>query len=374
MNGHMRKLLSLFLVLVLMLALGVGVGCTSSDDEDTDEETEETTEEETLAGEGLKVAMVTDVGGLGDKSFNDLAWAGLQMAEEELGVEIKALESNEIADYEPNVDQLVGADYDQIFTVGFLMTDTTSAKSVEYPDVLFGGIDQFLEEPAENARGLLFKENEAAYLAGVVAALSTTSDYDDRLNEEKKIGFVGGMDIPPVQAFEAGFIAGAQSADPEVEVISLYSGSFEDQAKGKELALSLIDQGCDVVFAAAGLTGVGSIAAAQEAGSLFIGVDADQYETVEGSGDVMLTSAIKRVDQAVFLTVQQMVDDEFAGAENFSFGLAEDAVGLAPYHDFEDVIPQEIKDAVDAAETDVLDGVIVVPYTRDELADWEPPA
>jgi basic membrane protein A len=369
----MRTLLSLFLVLVLMLALGVGVGCTTEEDGEEDT-TEETTEEEAMPGEGFKAAMVTDVGGLGDKSFNDLAYLGLTRAEEDLGIEIDALESSEIADYAPNVDQLVTADYDQIFTVGFLMTDTTVAKSVEYPDVLFGGIDQFLEEPEANAVGLLFQENEGAYLAGVVAGLSTISDYDERLNDENKIGFVGGEDIPPVQAFEAGYIAGARSVNPDIEVISLYAGSFTDQAKGKELALSLIDQGCDVVFAAAGLTGVGSVTAAQEAGSLFIGVDADQYETIPDSGDVMLTSAIKRVDEAVYQTIEAMVMDEYEGGQNLSFGLAEEGVGLAPYHDFEDVVPQEIKDAVDEAEQDVLDGTVTVPYTRDELADWEPPA
>ncbi len=374
MNRGMRTFLSLLLVVAMVLSLGLAAGCAGGEDEaDTGEEVTEEDGEDTgdiedpLPGEGFMAAMVTDVGGLGDKSFNDLSWAGLQRAEEELGVEIKALESNEIADYEPNIDQLVAADYDLIFTVGFLMTETTGVKAVEYPDVFFGGIDQFLEEPQDNAVGLLFRENEGAYLAGVVAAMSTTSDFDERLNEDAKIAFIGGMDIPPVQAFEAGYIAGARSVDPDIEVVSLYAGDFDDQAKGKELALSAIDQGADVVFAAAGLTGLGSITACQEAGALFIGVDADQYETVEGAGDVIVTSAVKRVDNAVYQTIEMAVNDEFEGGQNLQFGLADDGVGLAPYHDFEDVIPQDIKDAVEAARADVLDGAVTVPYTRDEL-------
>jgi basic membrane protein A and related proteins len=147
----------------------------------------------------------------------------------------------------------------------------------------------------------------------------------------------------------------------------LYAGTFDDQAKGKELALSAIDQGADVVFAAAGLTGVGSITACQERGALFIGVDADQYETVPGSGDVMLTSAIKRVDTAVFETIKAVVEGTFVGAENREFGLAEDGVGLAPFHDFEDAVSQDIKDAVEEARQAVLDGSVTVPAMRTEL-------
>lgn len=360
MDAKFKKVLALLLVFALVAVFAVGCGGGDEEPADNGE------------GEGpatdVKAAMVTDVGGLGDKSFNDMSFEGLKRAETELGVEVRALESNEIADYEPNIDQLANAGFNVIFTVGFLMTDTTNAKAPEYPDVYFGGIDQFFEEPAPNQEGLLFKENEAAYLAGVVAGLATLDkDLDDRINDQNVIGFVGGMDIPPVEKFEVGFIAGARSVNPDVEVISLYAGSFDDQAKGKELALSAIDQGADVVFAAAGLTGLGSITACQERGALFIGVDADQYETVPGSGDVMLTSAVKRVDTAVFETVKAVVEDTFTGGTNFEFGLAEDGVGLAPYHDFEDAVSQEIKDAVEEARQAVLDGTVTVPALRTEL-------
>ncbi|HET6497762.1 MAG TPA: BMP family ABC transporter substrate-binding protein, partial [Coriobacteriia bacterium] len=308
MNAKYRKIVASMLIFGLVATFAVGCGA----------------EEEPAAnGEGeapttdVKAAMVTDVGGLGDKTFNDGTYEGLKRAEQELGVEIRALESNEIADYEPNIDQLANAAFDVIFTVGFLMTDTTVKKAPEYPDVTFGGIDQFFEAPTENMVGLLFKEHESAYLAGVVAGLGTLDPtLDDRINDQNTIAFIGGMDIPPVERFEVGFIAGARSVNPDVEILILYAGSFDDQAKGKELALSAIDQGADIVFAAAGLTGLGSITACQEEGALFIGVDVDQYFSVPGSGDVMLTSAMKSLETAVFETVKAVVDGTFVGGEN----------------------------------------------------------
>ena len=354
MDRRLKSILALVLALAMVFTLAMG--CTTTEDDADEEET--TTEEPTT---DIKAAMVTDVGGLGDKSFNDLAHAGLIMGEDEWGMEIEVLESNEIADYEPNVDQLVNAGYDVIYTVGFLMTDTTNAKAAEYPDAFFGGIDQFFEAPADNQVGLLFKENEASYLAGVVAGMMTMdATLHDSLNDANVIGFVGGMEIPPVQKFEAGYIAGARSVNPDVEVISLYVGNFEDTAKAKELGLTAIEKGADIVFAAAGLPGAGVAQACIEQGALFVGVDADQFETLPEAEDVIITSAIKRVDMAVFLTTQAVVEGTFEGGIR-EFGLADDGVGLAPYHNFEDVVTQEIKDAVDAATADVIDGTVEVP-------------
>ncbi len=367
MSAKFSKFLVLFLAFALIASMAVGCAADDepADEGTTSEDTEPDADEPTT---DIMAAMVTDVGGLGDKSFNDLSYAGLEMAESDLGVEIKALESNEISDYEPNVDLLANAGYDVIFTVGFLMTDTTDMKAPEYPEITFGGIDQFAVEPAMNQAGLLFKEHEAAYLAGVVAGLATLdTDMDDRINDKNIIGFVGGMDIPPVEKFEVGFTLGAKSVNPDVQVISLYAGSFTDQALGKELALSLIDQGADVIHAAAGLTGVGSITACQERGALFIGVDADQYLTVPNSGDVMVTSVIKRVDQAVYQTVESVVEGTFVGGVNTEFGLAEDGVGLAPWHDFDSIITDDIKSAVDAARADILSGAVIVGASRDAL-------
>ena len=355
MNRRFSTILALLLAFALVASMVAG--CQS-----TEEGGGGDGESEAPASD-LKAAMVTDVGGLGDKSFNDLSYEGLKRAEEELGVEIEALSSKEIADYDSNLSQLANAGYNPIFCVGFLMTDAMNKAAQDFPDTNFGGIDIFLEEPASNAAGLVFKEQEAGYLAGVVAGLATKDKFDERLNADNVIGFVGGMEIPAVVKFQAGFIAGAKSVNPDVKVVSLYAGKFDDQAKGKELGLSLIDQKCDIVFAAAGQTGLGTIKACQERNALFIGVDADQYETVPGTGDVMLTSAIKKVDVAVFETIKAMVDDEFPGGTNKTFGLTEDAVGLAPFHDFESKVPQAIKDAVDKASTDIKGGTVTVPET-----------
>jgi basic membrane protein A len=359
---RLRRVLALLVAFALVVVLAVG--CTTAEDDGAEEDTADdapTTD--------VQAAMVTDVGGLGDKSFNDLAYAGLQMAEEEFGMEIKVLESNEIADYQPNIDQLANAGYNVIFTVGFLMTDTTADSAPVYTDVDFGGIDQFFEgEIADNQVGLNFKEQEAAYLAGIVAGeLTTMPDVHESLNDANTIAFVGGMDIPPVERFEVGYIAGAKSVNPDVEIISLYVGNFEDAAKAKELGITAIEQGADIVFAAAGLPGAGVAQACVENGALFIGVDADQYETLPEAQDVIITSAIKRVDQAVYLTTKDVVEGTFMGGDNRLFGLAEEGVGLAPYHNFEDVVPQETKDKVDEAAAAVSAGEVMVPATRDEL-------
>jgi len=172
------------------------------------------------------------------------------------------------------------------------------------------------------------------------------------------------MEIPPVVRYQAGFVAGAKSVDPTVKVISLYAGKFDDQAKGKELGLSLISQGADVVFAAAGQTGIGTFNACQESKkALFIGVDTDQFMTLTNPGDTILTSAVKRIDVAVFDVVKKALDGKFPGGQNLTYGLVEDGVGISPFHDFDTKVPQSIKDAVAKAMADIKSGAVKVPET-----------
>lgn len=355
----MKRSLRTVLALVIVIAMTAMVlaGCSSGGTSTTGTTT-------TPTAPKLKAAMVTDVGGLGDKSFNDLSWAGLQKAQTDLGVQVKVLESKQIADYESNLTQLAGAGYSPIFAVGFLMTDAVTKIATQTPNVNFGGIDIFFTNPPKNVVGLNFKEQEAGYLAGIVAGLSTKATFDSRLNSQNVIGFVGGMPIPPVQRYEAGFVAGAKSVNPTVKVISLYAGKFDDQAKGKELGLSAISSGADVVFAAAGQTGIGTFNACKESKkALFIGVDTDQFLTLTNPGDTILTSAVKRIDTAVFSVVKQTVDGAFPGGQNLEFGLKDDGVGIAPYHDFDSKVPQTIKDAVTKAIADIKAGTITVPVT-----------
>lgn len=310
----------------------------------------------------VKAAMVTDIGGLGDKSFNDISWDGLKRAESELGVEVRVLESREAVDYEPNLTQLAEAGFGPIFAVGFLMQDTLSKVATAYPDTVWGGIDVAYDPPIPNVAAFTFREHEAAYLAGIVAGMLTSmTDVDPRINDDLVVGFVGGIEIPPVVRFKIGFEEGVKKANPNVQVRSVYTGTFTDTQKGKEAALGMIEAGADIVFAAAGLTGEGSFAACQEQNKLFIGVDKDQFNTLTNPGDTIITSAVKKVDEAVFEIVNRAVDGELEGGTNDVFGLAENAVGLAPYHDWDSKMPQEVKDAVTQAEQEVRDGTVTVP-------------
>jgi basic membrane protein A len=352
-----RTILTLFVVFAMAtMVLG---GCTTGTGTGTG-----TTTGTTPPAATFKAAMVTDIGGLGDKSFNDLSWAGLEKAKAELGIETKALSSKSMADYAPNLANLADAGYSPIFAVGFLMQDAVTKAATSTPGTNWGGIDIFVADPPKNFVGLTFKENEAGYLAGVVAGLATKANFDSRLNSKNIIGFVGGMEIPPVVKFQSGFIAGAKSVNPSVKVISLYAGKFDDVAKGKELGLSLIGDGADVVFAAAGQTGIGTFNACQESKkALFIGVDSDQFLTLTNPGDTILTSAVKKIDVAVFSVVKQAKEGAFPGGQNLSFGLKEDAVGIAPFHDFDAKVPQEIKSAVEKATADIKAGTVTVPET-----------
>jgi basic membrane protein A len=246
--------------------------------------------------------------------------------------------------------------------VGFLMTDTVTKVSTATPDVIFGGIDEFFTPTIPNVIGITFKEAEAGYLAGVLAgSLTSQTTVDPRINDKLILGFVGGMEIPPVQAYQAGFIAGAKKANPAVEVKSIYTGSFTDQQKGFEAGKALIEQGADIVFAAAGQTGLGTAKACQENKALFIGVDSDQFLTIPAIGDTIITSAIKKIDVAVFETIKQAVDGTLKGGVNEALGIKEDAVGLAPYHDWDAKIPAETKAQVDAAKAEIAAGTVTVP-------------
>ncbi|HEY5541211.1 MAG TPA: BMP family ABC transporter substrate-binding protein [Coriobacteriia bacterium] len=343
--------------LVAMLMVGLVAGCSSGQPASSGTST-------TPAKAKIKAAMVTDIGGLGDKSFNDLSYAGLQKAKSDLGVDIKVLESKAPTDYESNITNLANAGYNPIFAVGFLMTDTISKISTSYPDVTFGGIDESFSPPIKNVVGLLFKEQEGAYLAGFLAGkLTTMPSVDPRINDKPIIGFVGGMDIPPVQRYQAGFIAGAKAANPNVEVKSVYAGSFTDQQKGIEDGKALISGGADIVFAAAGQTGLGTAKACQDNKALFIGVDADQFLTIPNIGDTIIASAVKKVDVAVFDTVKKASEGQLVGGADLLFGLKEDGVGLSPYHDWDAKIPADLKASIEKAKADIIAGTVTVPTT-----------
>ena len=313
-------------------------------------------------GEAVRAAIVTDVGGLGDQSFNDSANAGLVRAADELGAETDVLESGSPTDYDSNLTQLADNGFSPIFAVGFLMTDSVTSLAPQYPDTNFAIIDSVVE--ADNVASLTFREGEGGYLAGVVAGLMTQEDTDYTTSEENVVGFLGGQEgAPPVQKFQAGYEAGVEAVCPDCEVIAQYVGAtpdaFNDPARGREISLQQIDGGADVIFHGAGASGAGLFEAATDGNIFAIGVDSDQAKLAPDSP--ILTSALKRVDNAVFQTIEQTQNGEFPGGQVVEFGLAEDGLGLAPFGRFDDQVPQEVKDQIEESRQGIIDGEITIP-------------
>lgn len=367
----MKKIERVIVLLLVIAFIGAGFAFAGGKQEEAEPESggmEEGTEqtEEEPQQEPRIVAMATDVGGLNDKSFNDGSWAGLQKAEEEFdNVEARAIESNQMSDYIPNLSGLAEDGAEVVFAVGFLMADAMVEVAAGYPDTAFAGIDIFLSEDApDNCRGINFKEQESGYIAGVLAGMMTKeyADASDKFNDDNVVGMVLGMDIPPVERYQAGFYAGVQSVNPDCKVLSVVTGSFEDQAKGNESAMAMIQQGADIIFQIAGLTGVGAINAAKESGIAAIGVDVDQNNVAPNT---VITSAEKRLTEAAFLTCKDVLEGTFEGG-NITLGINEGATGISPFHAFESVIPQAVKDAIDQTVADMKAGNIDVPATRAE--------
>jgi basic membrane protein A len=303
----------------------------------------------------VRVGMVFDVGGKGDKSFNDSAYRGLLHAADQFGIEHTEFEPGQDADRETGLRKLAQAHYDLIIGVGFLFSDAMRNVAADYPDVKFACVD-FDARPGEilppNLAGLRFREEEGSFLVGVLAGLYTKTG---------RIGFIGGMDIPLIHKFEAGYVAGAKYANPGVSVTVAYAGAtpqaFADPAKGKELALLQYGRGVDVIYQAAGSTGNGVIEAAREVDREAIGVDSNQNYMAPGN---VLTSMVKRVDNAVLMTIKSVVDGDFKGGLH-EFGLAEDGVGYAMDEYNEDLITKEMLDKVEEAKAAIIAGTVKVP-------------
>jgi basic membrane protein A len=302
--------------------------------------------------------MVSDVGGVDDASFNQNTWDGLVRAQDELGVRIQFIESQAQADYERNITEFAEQEYDLVFTVGFLLNDATAAMAPLYPDVSFAGIDQWYDPPIDNAVAITFNVDEAAFPIGYLAAgWAALQDPGD-----PHVGYVAGMEIPPVQqfivAYEAGVAYYNEAKGTDVQVSGVYVGDFEAADEGKIQGNSLIDEGVDVIFGVGGKTGNGGIAAAKERGKWGIGVDVDQYFTLPNEKDILISSCMKRLDNSVFSVVDAALKDEFPGGSVYVGTLTNGGVGLAPYHDFEDEIPDELKAEVDAIVQGIIEGTI----------------
>jgi basic membrane protein A len=310
-----------FFLLALLAALALGIAACGDDDDDGGGDGGGDGAAQQEEAKSIKAGVVTDIGGLNDRSFNFLANKGLEDAESKLGTEGRVLISKSNGDYVPNLTTLAQQQFDLVIPVGFLMADATNTVATKVPNVNFAIVDfpaSGLKDKPKNVEGLLFKEQEAGYLAGYLAALWAKD------NGAKVISTVGGQKIPPVDHYIAGYQAGAKAAFPGIKTLNQYSQDFVDQAKCKEIALDQIAQGSKVVFQVAGQCGLGALDAAKEKGVQGIGVDADQAYL----GDHILTSALKKVDVAVFDAIKRAQDGTFKGGTDVIATVENDGVGL----------------------------------------------
>ncbi len=338
------------LLLGLLAAFALLAGACGDDDGDS------SNGDDTGDGSDVRVGMVYDIGGRGDQSFNDAAYEGLTRAADELGVEVNDLEPAAGGENRAELLRTLAEEgYDLIIGVGFAFEDSIVEVAADFPDITFAIVDSAPE--ADNIKGLVFAEHEGSFLVGAAAALKSESGI---------VGYIGGVEIPLIQKFEAGFVAGAKAVNPDIEIITQYISQppdfsgFNDPARGKEIASSMYERGADVVYHAAGGSGGGLFEAAFEAGDVWaIGVDSDQYLTVgEPQNARILTSMLKEVDVAVFGAIEAFVNGDTAGGVQV-FDLSVDGVGYSTSGGFVD----DITDQLDDFKRQIVEGEIEVPDT-----------
>ena len=327
----------------------------------------------TTAPTAFKVGFVTDTGGISDKSFNENQWAGVQRAIDELGVEGKYIVSNEATDYEPNLTEFASQGYDLVVAAGFFLGADTAKVAELYPDVNFTIFDYAYPDPSlpegtpgrdaciPNVMGQVFKTDQAAFLAGYVAAGMTRSG---------KLGYFGGAKIPTVTIFGVGFQAGMEYYNEvhgtNVELIGwdnatgegIFTGDFSDLTKGKEATESLFDEGADIFMGVGGLIGTPGFDVARERGGYGIWVDTDGYYSVPGVEDVILTSVMKKMDNSNYAVIKDAMAGDFKGCTNYVGDLANGGVDMAPYHDLSDQVPDDLKAEVDDLKAKIISGEI----------------
>jgi basic membrane protein A len=306
------------------------------------------------------LGMVTDVGGLGDRSFNDSAYRGLVRAKTQLGAYAQVLQSRSAADYQPNLIALTSLHYDMIYAIGFLMGLDLDSVAKQNPAQQYAIIDAVVDDP--NVVSITFREQDGSFLAGALAAMVSKTHH---------IAFLGGQDIPLIRKFEAGYIAGAREVDPSIRVDVKYAGSFDDVAAGQELSDVLFNGGADIIYAAAGKVGLGTADAVKSReGCYMIGVDSDQDGLVPGK---ILTSMVKKVDVAVF-DVAQALHDGKPMRGHVVFGLRDGAIGLTDFAYTKAAIGPKNLARLQRIETAIVNGAITPPDSREALAAFKPVA
>jgi basic membrane protein A len=353
-----KKVLTIFVFVVLIVSLAA---CSSPTPEPTEEKpvaTEEAkpAETEAPAAPTKKVALIIAQGGLGDRSYNDLAYSGLEKAAKDFGVEIKAIESPDpVGEGEQLLRTAAESGFDLVITLEYSHFDPLARVAPDYPDTLFGIVNIAVEQP--NVVSIIFKEHEGSFLAGALAAMVTTMEDNPKVNADKMIGVIGGVQSAGIDKFLVGYEEGAHYVDADVEVLKAYSEGFGDPAKGKELTLAMYEKGADIVYQVAGGTGEGVFEAAEEKNHYAIGVDSNQDYIKPG---FILTSMLKHVDVAVYDVVSRLVDGTLEGGVTVEYGLKEDGVGLSPMEYTKGVIPQTFLDKINEIRDKIISGEIKV--------------
>lgn len=365
-----KKIIALLTAVSMVGALFVGCGtATNKEGEGNKQETKQEEKKAEKIETKVTVGLSTDEGGRGDKSFNDSAIAGLDKIQGEYTVEPNILEAKKVDDYEPFL-QTLAEDNELVFGVGFKMQKILEKVAEANPDTKFAIIDAVVEKP--NVVSITFAEHEGSFLMGVIAGKTTKTN---------KVGFIGGVDMPLIQKFEAGFIAGVKSVNPEAAADLLsrknvrYTGNFGDSKAGEEAAKQLYNGGIDVIYHAAGGCGIGLIKVAhdlraQNEDVWAIGVDQDQALTLPDYADALLSSMMKRVDNGTYYVSKDLIEGNFKGGEVVSYSLADDGVGMA--ETTKDNTAPEVMELAEKYKKAIVDGTVKVPSTLEDLKVFEP--
>ena len=323
-----------------------------SEEASSEEETEAETEED-IDGTGFKIGMVTDVGGVNDGSFNQSAWEGLQRAGEAFGCEVKYIESKGDADYVPNIESFLDEDYDLIVCVGYMMADAVRDAAELYPDQKFAIIDDASNADLDNVTCMMFEQEQASYLVGLAAGYTTESNI---------VGFVTGAANETMNSFGYGYCAGVLDANPDATILQYNANNFGDASGGKTAVNTMVTKGADVVFHAAGGTGIGVIDGCKENKIWAIGVDSDQSPLAP---ETILTSALKRVDNACYDATKKTILGTLEGGVE-TYDLAAGGVDIAPTTDN---LSKDVLEKIEKAKKDIIAGDLVVPKNQEEFEE-----
>lgn len=346
-----------FITGAFALAMSLSLVACGANNEGGSEETKGT---DTDGEAKVSATMITDEGGINDKSFNQSSYEGLKAYEEEGKIKFDYIESHKKTDYQPNLESALDSESDIIFTVGYALYNDTAKATDDNPDQKYAIIDNANIDGKENLVGITFADNENSFLVGYIAGMKS---------ESNNVGFVGGQKSDVIDRFEYGYRAGVKQAAREkgedIEVQVQYANSYSDQAAGKNIANQMYQNGADVVFHAAGGVGIGVFEAAKENDKYVIGVDRDQKDEAP---DHILVSTIKGVGRAVQLTLDDLMEDKFAGGETVAYHLSDgEALDIA-YGD-NDLVADEVKDKVEELRTEIVDGKIEVPQNEEEFKE-----